>query len=178
MSTDATMQKKPAAQDLATISGIVFDVDGVLTDGRIIYGDDGSELKHFHVQDGGSIKLLQQHGIAVAIITGRSSRVVQRRAQELGISFVLQGAGNKAHALDELISQGFPDSHLAAIGDDLADLDIFDHPAIRIAISVPNGHPAAMARADWVTERAGGTGVAVEIAQHILKAQQRWPYQT
>ena len=79
--------------DLAqSINGIVLDVDGVLTDGKIIYGSDGSEYKHFHVQDGGSLKLLAAQGIALAIITGRSSSIVQRRAEELGIVHVSQGA--------------------------------------------------------------------------------------
>ena len=85
--------------DLArSIAGIVLDVDGVLTDGKIIYSSDGSEQKHFHVQDGGSLKLLAAQGIALAIITGRNSNVVQRRAEELGISFIRQGAHSKAEA--------------------------------------------------------------------------------
>lgn len=169
-------ETQPADDRTTHLQGIVFDVDGVLTDGRIIYSDAGHELKQFHVQDGASIKLLAAHEIAVAIITGRSSPVVTRRAEELGIEYLVQGAGNKAAALEELIAQGFPAANLAAVGDDLADLQIFDHAAVTLAISVPNGHPATRARADWVTGRAGGDGVVVEIAERILKAQNKWPF--
>lgn len=169
-------EAQTADDHAACLQGIIFDVDGVLTDGRIIYNDAGHELKQFHVQDGASIKLLAAHEIAIAIITGRSSPVVTRRAQELGIEYVLQGAGNKAAALDQLIAQGFPGANLAAVGDDLADLEIFDHSAVTLAISVPNGHPASRARADWVTDRAGGDGVVVEIAERILKARNKWPF--
>ena len=161
---------------IAHLRGIIFDVDGVLTDGRIIYSDAGHELKQFHVQDGASIKLLAANEIAVAIITGRNSPAVTRRAQELGIEYLLQGASDKAAALDQLIARGFPNANLAAVGDDLADLQIFDHAAVDLAISVPNGHPATLARADWVTGRAGGDGVVVEIAQRILEAQNKWPF--
>jgi hypothetical protein len=96
-------------QELAgTIRGIVLDVDGVLTDGKIIYGSDGSEHKHFHVQDGGSLKLLSAQGIAIAIITGRQSSVVQRRADELGITYVSQGADNKAGGVRSANYPGVP----------------------------------------------------------------------
>ena len=165
-----------ADDHITHLQGIIFDVDGVLTDGRIIYSDAGHELKQFHVQDGASIKLLAANEIAVAIITGRNSPVVTRRAQDMGIEYLLQGAGNKSAALDQLIAQGFPGTNLAAVGDDLADLQIFDHAAVTLAISVPNGHPATRARADWVTGRAGGDGVVVEIAEQILKAQKKWPF--
>ena len=92
--------------DLQAIQGIVFDVDGVLTDGRITYTDDGHELKSFHVQDGASIKLLMENEIAVAIITGRRSPIVARRARELGVSHLVQGAADKTDALDQLIADG------------------------------------------------------------------------
>lgn len=158
------------------VRGIVFDVDGVLTDGRIIYTDDGHEHKQFNVQDGASIKLLQQHNIVVAIITGRRSPMVARRARELGIAFIEQGADSKATALSKLISAGFPNSGNAAVGDDLQDIDVFNHDAVSLAISVPNAHPATLGHADIVTTRRGGEGVAVEIAQMLLTAQGKWTY--
>ena len=131
--------------DLAqSINGIVLDVDGVLTDGKIIYGSDGSEYKHFHVQDGGSLKLLAAQGIALAIITGRSSSIVQRRAEELGIVHVSQGADDKASALDQLIAEGFPAKNLCAIGDDLQDLQLFQHPAVTLTATVANAHPTVL----------------------------------
>ena len=98
--------QKPLNDLAQSIQGIVLDVDGVLTDGKIIYGSDGREQKHFHVQDGSSLKLLASQGIALAIITGRDSDIVQRRAEELGISFIRQGADSKAKALNDLIIEG------------------------------------------------------------------------
>jgi 3-deoxy-D-manno-octulosonate 8-phosphate phosphatase (KDO 8-P phosphatase) len=160
----------------STIRGIVLDVDGVLTDGKIIYGSDGSEHKHFHVQDGGSLKLLDAQGIDLAIITGRQSSVVQRRADELGITHVNQGAHNKAEALDQLIAQGFPDTNLCAIGDDIQDFQLFNHPAVTLIATVANAHPAVLARAQFVTQRRGGEGAIVELGELILRAQDRWPF--
>ena len=160
----------------SAISGIVLDVDGILTDGKIVYSTDGSEQKQFHVQDGGSLKLLASQGIALAIVTGRNSTVVQRRADELGITFISQGAEDKAAGLDQLISQGFPDSQLCAIGDDVQDMQLFDHPAISLVATVPNAHPAVLSRAQFVTQRRGGEGVIVELSELILRAQHRWPF--
>ncbi len=166
----------PSTANVTAIKGVVFDVDGVLTDGRIIYSDDGHELKQFHVQDGASLKLLMQHGIEVGIITGRRSPIVSRRARELGIDFIIQGAKSKAQALDDLIRRGFAASNLAAVGDDMQDIDMFTHSSVDLAITVPNAHPGVLARADFITQRAGGEGVVVEIAELILRAQDRWPY--
>lgn len=162
--------------DLHPIRGIVLDVDGVLTDGKIVYSDGGEELKQFHVQDGGSIKLLLEQGIQVAIITGRQSSIVDRRAGELGIDFVAQGANSKSKALKQLISEGFPSSDLIAVGDDLQDLALFNAAAVSVSVTVPNGHPFVIEQADWVTERCGGEGIVAEIAQTLLQAQNRWPY--
>jgi 3-deoxy-D-manno-octulosonate 8-phosphate phosphatase (KDO 8-P phosphatase) len=158
------------------VRGIVFDVDGVLTDGRIIYSDDGHELKQFNVQDGASLKLLAANDIAIAIITGRRSPTVARRARELGITHLRQGAETKGAALDELINDGFPATHNAAVGDDLQDIALFDHASVGLSITVPNAHPAALQRADYTTERRGGDGVAVEVAQLILTAQGKWAF--
>ena len=162
--------------DLSHIRGIVLDVDGVLTDGKIVYSDGGKELKQFHVQDGGSIKLLLQQGIQVAIITRRQSSIVVRRAKELGINFVAQGAESKSKALEQLIGEGFPTSDLIAVGDDLQDLDLFNAAAVSVSVTVPNGHPFVIEQADWVTARYGGEGVVAEIAQTLLRVQNRWPF--
>ena len=163
--------------DLAqSINGIVLDVDGVLTDGKIIYGTDGREYKHFNVQDGSSLKLLAAQGIALAIISGRSSSIVQRRAEELGIFHVSQGADDKASALDQLIAEGFPAKNLCAIGDDLQDLQLFQHPAVTLTATVANAHPTVLSKAQFVTQREGGSGVIVELGELILRAQQRWPF--
>ncbi len=161
-------------QRAADLTGIVFDVDGVLTDGRIIYSDDGHEFKQFHVQDGASLKLLHKNGIAVGVITGRRSPVVARRMRELGIDSVIQRAADKGAALDALIDDGFPAKHLAVVGDDVQDLAMFRHDSVSLRITVPNAHPEVLALADWVTARAGGEGVVVEIAQTVLQAQDKW----
>ena len=159
-----------------SIEGIVLDVDGVLTDGKITYASDGSELKSFHVQDGGSLKLLSSHGIAIAIITGRQSNIVERRAKELGITFVQQGVDSKASALDQMINNGFPAADLCAIGDDLQDLELLNHGAVSLAATVANAHPAVLDRAQFVTQRQGGAGVIVELAELILRAKDCWPH--
>ncbi len=160
----------------ADLRGVVLDVDGVLTDGRIIYTDDGHESKAFHVQDGASIKLLLAHDIEVAIITGRRSPAVARRARELGIRHLVQGAGDKRAAYLGLVEQGFPDTDNAVVGDDLQDLALFDAPGVTLAVTVPNAHPVVLERAHWVTQRSGGTGICVELAMTVLTAQGRWPH--
>ena len=160
----------------ARIQGVILDVDGVLTNGQITYSDSGEERKSFHVQDGASIKLLQQHGIEIAIISGRKSPAVNRRAEELGIKYVIQGAHSKSQALDELLNAGFCNDNLCAIGDDLADLELYARENVTLKATVANGHPVVRARADFVTQRGGGEGVIVELAQLILQAQDRWDF--
>ena len=167
---------KPLYALARSIEGIVLDVDGVLTDGKITYSSDGSELKSFHVQDGGSLKLLASQGIAIAIITGRQSSIVERRAKELGITFVQQGVDSKATSLDQIIDNGFPAADLCVIGDDLQDLELFSHGAVSLAATVANAHPAVLDRAQFVTQRQGGAGVIVELAELILRAKELWPY--
>ena len=154
---------------------ISFDVDGVLTDGKLYYTDDGREIKAFNVQDGAALKLLQQQGVAVAILTGRDSPMVARRAAELGIEHLFQGLDDKRVGLARLLEQtGLTAEQTAHVGDDLQDLTLFD--TVGFAISVPNGHPIVRNRADYVTNTSGGQGVARELAEMILRAQRNWPY--
>lgn len=160
----------------ARIAGVILDVDGVLTNGQIVYSDGGEELKFFHVQDGASIKLLIASGIEVAIISGRDSPAVSRRAAELGIQHVLQGVSSKSQALDSLFSRGFIDHDLCAIGDDLADLQLFSRTEVILKATVANAHPAVIAAADFVTLRQGGEGASVELVQLILQSQNRWSF--
>lgn len=159
-----------------TIKGIIFDVDGVLTNGRIIYSDTGVETKHFHVRDGASIKLLANKGIEIAIITGRKSTIVSRRAKELDIVHIVQGADSKTDALQALMENGFPSHDLCAVGDDIQDLELFNHSSITLRATVADAHPAVLARANFTTLRAGGEGVALELAELILKAQGKWDF--
>jgi len=161
--------------DFSRIDAISFDVDGVLTDGRITYTDAGHEIKSFHVQDGAAFKQLMRAGIHVALITGRSSSTVTRRAVELGIDYVYQGTSEKVAAFREFLAgSGVPAERAAHVGDDLADLDVFGHCGLGIA--VPNAHPELLRRAGYVTTLEGGRGVVRELAELILRAKDAWPY--
>jgi len=117
-----------------------------------------------------------QHNIDVGIITGRQSAMVERRANELGINWLQQGVDNKAEALTEMIKQGFPASGVAAVGDDLQDLALFNHAQVILNLTVANAHPAVQEQAHYITTRAGGEGICVEICQLILMAQDKWPH--
>ena len=161
-------------EPLAQLRLISFDVDGVLTDGRIYYTESGDEIKTFNVQDGAAIKLLMRSGVDVALITGRQSAIVTRRADELGIQHVYQGVEDKTTALANLRQRtGIEQKQMAHVGDDLPDLPAF--AAVAVAISVADGHPLAQAAASYVTEAAGGAGVARELAQLVLSAKGSWP---
>ncbi|MEM7096868.1 MAG: HAD hydrolase family protein [Pseudomonadota bacterium] len=174
MSNDISFD--PQLQDIArALSGVIFDVDGVLTDGRITYSDDGHEYKSFNVQDGASIKALMNAGLQVAIITGRSSSMVSRRARELGIEHLKQGVDNKAQALDDLIKEeGFPAANLAMVGDDMQDLALFKHSAVTLRATVANAHPLVSRQAQFITQRRGGEGICVELAWLIMTAKGIW----
>lgn len=147
----------------------VFDVDGVLTDGRVILGEDGYEYKSFHTHDGHGLRLLQDSGVAVGLITGRTSTVVSRRAEELGVRHLMQGRRDKGEALDELLGRtGIAAAEVAFIGDDLVDL-----PAMRragLALAVANATPLTRAHAHYVTTAAGGAGAAREICELLMAA--------
>ncbi len=154
----------------------VFDVDGVLTDGRILLSDDGRESRAFHVRDGLGLKLLRQAGVEVAIISARRSALVENRMRDLDIPHVMQGRGDKAAALDELLATLSLEPHQAAFtGDDLPDLEAM--AAAGLAVAVADAHPAVTARAHWRTNLPGGAGAAREVCDLILLAQDRqtWP---
>jgi 3-deoxy-D-manno-octulosonate 8-phosphate phosphatase (KDO 8-P phosphatase) len=146
---------------------LALDVDGVLTDGRIYYGNHGEELKGFSIKDGLGIKLLQGDGIEVVLITGRSSEIVARRARELGIGEVVQGREDKRTALLEVCARkGLEPGHCAYMGDDLPDL-----AAVRAAgIGMAPADAAVPLRqaADWVSTCNGGTGAVREACEQLL----------
>ena len=157
----------------ADVRLLILDVDGVLTDGRLYYGPDGSEYKAFHARDGSAMKGLMASGVRIAIITGRTSAAVERRAAELGVPHVFTGAEDKAAALAELAEQsGIDPAHMAHVGDDLADLALFTRTGL--AFTVPDAHPAVLARADYVTTAVGGVGAVREICDLIRLAQGTW----
>ena len=168
------MSFPPRALDLAAkIRLLVLDVDGVLTDGRLYYGADGGETKAFSTQDGAAIKMLLGTGVAVAIVTGRQSEIVTRRAAELGIKHVHQGAHDKGLVLAEILeSVGVAASETAHVGDDLPDLALFNRVAMRV--SVPGAHPLVLERADYVTAAPPGAGAVREVCQLIMQARGTW----
>ena len=149
---------------------LVLDVDGVLTDGRLHISATGEEVKIFHVRDGSGLVALQRAGVAVAIISGRASAAVTRRATELGIAHVCQGIGDKGAALDALCRELALAKHeIACVGDDTPDIPMFERAGISVAVA--DAHPAAVARADWVTQARGGRGAVREICDLLLAAR-------
>ncbi len=150
------------------IKMLVLDVDGVMTDGSIILDSHGNETKAFHVRDGHGIKLVQKAGVRVAIITGRSSEVVNIRAGELGITEVHQGAADKLPVYDSLVSKyGLRDEQVAYIGDDSVDLSILMR--VGFAAAVADADPSIRPHVDLIAKSKGGRGAVREIINFILK---------
>lgn len=147
---------------------LVLDVDGVLTDGGLFYGPDGEQLKRFNVRDGLGIKLLQQAGVVVAIVSGRASPALACRAAELGITELHMGVSDKAVIIAALQARlAIPPAATAAMGDDLPDLALFAGAALRIAPA--DAEPRLLAAAHLVTARSGGQGAVRDAADHILR---------
>ncbi len=152
---------------------LILDVDGVLTDGRIILDNEGNEFKSFHVRDGHGIKLLVRNGVEVAIITGRTSRVVERRAQELGIKEVYQKCYDKVVAYAELKEKfSLTDREVAYVGDDIVDIPVLKRVGLPVAVS--DADSEARRHALYITEKGGGRGAVREIAEVILRAKGVW----
>lgn len=154
----------------AKIRMLAVDVDGVLTDGRLYFDQQGNELKAFYTRDGLGMKALQRFDIRLAIITGRKSRIVQDRATQLGIEHVYQGRDDKLNALRELVSEsGIAQEHICYIGDDWIDLPVLQ----RVGLSVAPADAAKMVREQvhWVTDASGGHGAVREVCEFILNAQ-------
>jgi 3-deoxy-D-manno-octulosonate 8-phosphate phosphatase (KDO 8-P phosphatase) len=171
MVTNQLPNHPQALERAAKIKVLILDVDGVLTNGSLLVGSDGREaLKIFDSLDGHGIKLLQSIGVVVAIITGRSSGMVEGRAKELGIKHVQMGVANKFDALKLLLTEtGFSLSDCAAIGDDWPDLTIL--PKVYFSACPAQGHEEVKKRVHYITQRFGGSGAVREICDLILKAQ-------
>jgi 3-deoxy-D-manno-octulosonate 8-phosphate phosphatase (KDO 8-P phosphatase) len=151
---------------------LICDVDGVLSNGKVYYSNTGDEIKSFNIKDGLGIKQLLNNDISVAIITGRQSEIVERRAKELGIPFIYQGKKDKRQAYQTIITElGIQPSQVAHVGDDLPDLPLMQMSGL--GISVNDGHYFVRQNADWCTELDGGTGAVREIADMLLTAQQK-----
>ncbi len=152
---------------------VIFDVDGVLTDGRIIIGDDGQEYKAFNSRDGHGMKLLQYTGVDVGIITGRTSEVVKHRMEGLGIKHIYQGQQVKLPAFESLIAElNLTPEECAYVGDDIVDLSIMSR--VGLAVAVQDAHPIVKQTAHWVTPAVGGAGAARELCELIMQGQDTW----
>lgn len=149
---------------------VIFDVDGVLTDGTLVVGDDGQEYKAFNSKDGHGMRMLQDSGVTLAILTGRRSQVVERRASDLGIVHVMQGRRDKLPAFRELLAKtGFAAETVAYVGDDVLDLPVMRR--VGLAVAVADASPLIRPHAHWITEHPGGHGAAREVCERIMQAQ-------
>lgn len=158
---------------LKHIKLLILDVDGVLTDGGIIYNDNGVETKAFNVKDGLGIKLLMKAGIRLCILTGRSSDALYKRCNDLGIDFILDGVGNKADMLDVILDHsGLAFEEVAFMGDDLPDLALMK--MVGLSIAVADAHERVRKAADMVTSTKGGAGAVREACEAILSAKGLW----
>jgi 3-deoxy-D-manno-octulosonate 8-phosphate phosphatase (KDO 8-P phosphatase) len=151
---------------------LLLDVDGVLTDGRVILGGE-DEHKTFDIKDGHGMKMLQRSGVALGIVTGRTSRAVERRAAELGIEHLHQGCDDKLSVCRGLLTDlGLAAEQAAYVGDDVVDLPVLLH--VGLSIAVHDAHPLVKQHAHWVTPSAGGHGAARETCELILHAQGKY----
>jgi 3-deoxy-D-manno-octulosonate 8-phosphate phosphatase (KDO 8-P phosphatase) len=149
---------------------LILDVDGVLTDGRLFFDNNGEDYKCFHARDGHGIKLLRQTGVEVAVISGRKSNSVSLRMKSLGVEHVYQGHENKIAALVETMQKtSLKPEQVAHIGDDLLDLPVMTRVGLSIAVSDAND--AVKDYADWCTKTAGGQGAVREVCDFIMQSQ-------
>ena len=149
---------------------LIFDVDGVLTDGSLFLGDDGQEYKAFNSRDGHGIKMLQKYGVTIGIITGRTSKVVEYRMANLGITHVYQGKLEKIPAYEELIKEvGVTPEETAYVGDDVVDLPVMRK--VGLAIAVQDAHPLVLKHSHWQTPSGGGRGAARDVCEMLMEAR-------
>lgn len=168
---------RPGAPDtslkMRRIKAILLDVDGVLTDGRIVLGPQGAEFKFFDVRDGHRLRMAKRAGLRVFFVTGRRSEAVARRGEELGVDGVYQGVTDKMNVLDEIARAACASQEeLAYMGDDLVDLPIMN--AVGLSACPSDAVPEVRARAALVTEKPGGRGAVGELVEELLRAQGKW----
>lgn len=163
----------PLVEKIAPIRFLVLDVDGVMTDGSIIYGSNDDEWKSFNVKDGAGLKYWERVGHRAGIVTGRTSPVVIRRAEELGIELVEMGAKIKLPVFEKMIADaGCTLEETAVIGDDLPDLPLIVRAGLGVAVA--DAVDEVRDAADLVTDKKGGRGAVREVVELILKTQGRW----
>jgi 3-deoxy-D-manno-octulosonate 8-phosphate phosphatase (KDO 8-P phosphatase) len=174
MRTEARSLTEEELREIAAgVKLLILDVDGVLTDGGIILDNDGNELKVFNVRDGHGLKMLMKSGVEVAIITGRYSKVVERRARELGITGIYQRCHIKSVAYEDIIEKlRITGREVAYVGDDIVDIPIFMR--VGLPISVCDAADEAKAFSIMVTKNRGGRGAVREVCDFILKAKGHW----
>jgi len=154
----------------AKIELLIFDVDGVLTDGSLFYGDNGQEYKAFDSKDGHGMVMLRNCGVRIGIITGRSSEVVRIRMEGLGIEEVYQGQRDKIPAYDKMKAKlGLTDDQIAYVGDDVVDLPVMSR--VGLSIAPADAHNLVCERADWRTQASGGRGAAREVCELLMRAR-------
>jgi len=162
--------EEQAVESASKIKLLLLDVDGILTDGRLYFSNSGEESKAFHSLDGHGIKMLMRAGTPVGIITGRESKLVSKRAADLGIDILYQGREDKIDVLKEIITNNGIAAHaIAYAGDDLPDLPVLQ--AVGLSFSVPGAHPDVKAAVNAITTRSGGEGAVREITDFILASQ-------
>ena len=162
-----------AEKRLNDIKLLLLDVDGVMTDGSIIYNDSGEEIKVFCVRDGLGIRMLMKSGINVGIVTGRSSDALYHRCKNLHIEYIFDGVSDKAATLDKITEKtGIKDQEIAYIGDDLPDISIMRKVGIPIAVA--DAHENVIEVAHMVTSAKGGAGAIREVCEVLIKAQDNW----
>jgi 3-deoxy-D-manno-octulosonate 8-phosphate phosphatase (KDO 8-P phosphatase) len=167
------MENADLSQRAAAVRLILLDVDGVLTDGRITYDALGRESKSFHVRDGQRIKLASGYGLTFGIVTGRSSPAVDRRAEELGITIVEQGAAEKLPVFEKILATTrVKPEQVAYMGDDIVDVPLLMR--VGLAATVADAAGEAIAHAQFVSRSVGGRGAVCELVELILKAQGKW----
>jgi 3-deoxy-D-manno-octulosonate 8-phosphate phosphatase (KDO 8-P phosphatase) len=152
---------------------LLFDVDGVLTDGAVLMHADGSESKSFHIRDGAALVWAQRAGLSVGFLSARTSGATAQRAAQLGIRIVSQGVAHKADAYESICRQaGLEDSAVAFMGDDLLDLPVLSR--VGLSAAPADAAPEVRASVDWVSSSGGGRGAARELIELVLRAQGRW----
>lgn len=160
-------------QKLENIQLLLLDVDGVLTDGRIIYTDAGRQIKEFNVRDGLGIKLVQAAGIKVGIVTGRKSDALRHRCRDLGIAYLYEGVRQKGRLLERIVQQtGVDADRTAFVADDIPDLNLMGR--IGLSIAVADAHELVKKHADWITSAPGGCGAVREVCEALLQARGIW----
>ena len=165
---------KKLKEKLKKIKMLMLDVDGVMTDGRIIMDDEGHQLKNFNVRDGHGLKIIQRYGIEVVILTGRKSEVVNHRASDLEIKEIYQGALNKKEMFQKILQKhNLTAGFVAYMGDDIIDIPVLRQ--VGFSAAVADAVDVVKKSVDYVTKNKGGHGAVRELCEMILQIQGKWP---